>query len=252
MDYLFPDLCTQFGFSPVLSPKPTVLIYGSEEAYRKKFNDGSGGHCQPRVTTIARSSSSYSSTNTNPIPKTTSTLTTHAQYTIFTFARSGKEQTFAKFDHGTLIHEASHALLSAVLERADLPPWFDEGVATYYGHWDLRVRPNFNIAYRSTRTPYQKHFSDHCRENGSAEISLAELLSVRTWNPDKMGTEAIHHYATAESFINFLMSNKEYYPLFEKVWTALLRREPLNQIFTDDMMHAVEPAWHKHLDLVAK
>ncbi len=195
--------------------KPTVFIYASEEAYKKKFPGGSRGYYQYQ--------------------------NDWSELHVYSFIDEEKERDFKFFYYPILIHEGTHLLTRTYLGQVPNPQWFDEGVATYFQFWNLSAPGKTNLKSRYSRSFYRAVLKEAYLKEPP---SLNTLFTVKVWNPDDMGPQAKGHYALAESFIDFMLSSKGGRKVFQRTFQRLLVRA---ELFSAREIAQLEPAWHAHL-----
>lgn len=232
MELLHAVVAPIIGTASVVPVKPAVLVYATPEEYSSKFPDGSRG---------------YFKYSWNASGEWT-------EYTLYTFCKNESEHQFESFYHPILLHEGTHALVRNLLGKTEAPPWYDEGLATYFQFWNLRLTTKENLETRYSRSFYRKHLAEHCLSDGGKALSLSKLFEVRAdaWNPDGMGPVATHNYAQAESLVDFFLSSDRFRPVFNKISTAVAKRVAANRLLSDEELRALERPWRDHVAKVAK
>lgn len=214
----------------VVEIKPTVLIFSRKSEYEEKFPDGSKGFFKYRW-------------NGNGAWE---------EYCLYTYL-AGEDRDFAKFNHGILLHEGTHAALRNLVGKKDIATWFNEGLATYVQFWNLQEKSPPNPLNRYRRSFYRAHLKEHCLKDPGKLLSLADLLAVSSenWNPDGMGTEAKHHYALAESLIDFLLSTPKNQATFKRILEAVLTKEGAT-LLSEEEVRSLQPPWREHVRKMAE
>lgn len=207
-----------FRDPPVERYPPLVVIYRDEARYRRAI--GGGG---ARGMFIA------------------------PQRTLFTYLAADKgERDFATFYSKILLHEGAHQLLHALC--GPLPPWFDEGVASYFQEWDVR-RPVAENLERLKTTHFR--FGDVKDAFGTERwVPLRTLLALEPaqWAPDDYGPRTLLHYAEAASFISYLLSSKPGQKTFARVYEAA--RDPhqaIEDVLTPDAVCRLDAGWKEYV-----
>lgn len=194
----------EFDFKDV---KPTLIIFKSQSAYTKFSGiEGSAGVFMLR----------WKKQGNEHIPE----LTLAAYYESKT-----KEPSFDKdAPLGVIQHEATHCLLRRIFGRRNIPVWLNEGAATYYEAWDIRLRisdddgSRGNITARKKRREYSwrpRVMAWYTEKKGGELPSLDYLTSLGDsvkWNIDNMGDQTGYHYCISESFTDYLMNSRNRRP----------------------------------------
>ena len=74
---------------------------------------------------------------------------------------------------------------------------------------------------------------------------LLRLTTLKEWDIDNMGPRTGMHYALAESFADFLISDKEARKHLKSIFIRLTKDE--KELLTEEEIKFLEPRWHKHL-----
>jgi len=203
--------------------KPTVVVYKTPTQYRSHFNDGSGGVFVYRRDRKGR----------------------WVRFDIHTSALTQRQRHFKFFQHATLMHEGTHAMLRALAGKTTIPLWFDEGVAQLVECSSPRgvLRGQVNpVSGWWWRRQALKRPADGWYAHAP---SLTKLLGVKAWNTDKMGYQTRYRYALAWNFVGFLFSSDEGKRALRGMLDRLARGE--NPLLTERDCWAVEPSWHRFL-----
>ncbi|HUU21589.1 MAG TPA: hypothetical protein VM389_03555, partial [Phycisphaerae bacterium] len=176
--------------------------------------------------------------------------------TLYTFTNTKAERDFANFYHPVLLHEGAHLLLRGIVGNSPVPPWFDEGVATFFETWDLRAAVEKNLRPRFAASPRRKAFENVPKGWDARRPSLARLMAIepKDWNPDRLGRKASYHYALAESFLDLLLTRQRGRELFHKILERITAngrakagaKEPV-PLLTPSERARWEPLWHEHI-----
>jgi len=213
--------------------KPKIVIFGSAENYAKVGLAGSRGVFRFR------------------------TSGEKVDLTIYTYMPSGRLNNFSNCYHPVIQHEGTHCLLQKIVGPHHIPAWLTEGMATFYEYWDYRSQasPSGNKPQdvearrkRLTLSGRKHHLRDSVREAGGQYPSLSYLLRLTTlkeWDIDNMGPRTGMHYALAESFADFLISDKEARKHLKSIFIRLTKDE--KELLTEEEIKFLEPRWHKHL-----
>lgn len=210
--------------------KPTVLVYASQQDYEKRFKDGTRGQFKYRWNELGEWEENH----------------------LYTYLRLPVERDFSSFHWKTLQHEGAHAFLRNLVGKSEVPPWFDEGIATYFESWDLRTDAAANQKDRYSRSRYRRHLKDHCLTNPGRFLNLPELMKIRApaWNSDKMGPEATHNYARAESVIDYFLASDETKGIFKRLVESAMAGKGV--LVSDDELRTLEVGWRKHVENAVK
>lgn len=218
----FHKLLEELEPTAVVERKPTVVVFATKERYAREFSDGSRGHYRYHWDEHG----------------------TWDELHLYTFIEKPEEREFAQFYQPILLHEGTHVLLRCVLGQNDCPVWFDEGVATYFQFWDLRLNVSQNLKTRYARSFYRGRL----KEAYARELpDLPPLLAVesKAWNPDSMGPIAERHYALAESVIDALLGEPKGRPVFKALFDRLKQGE--TPLLSRDETVDLELAWHRRV-----
>lgn len=199
---------------------PLVVVYRERERYRRAIGGGdSRGFYSPK----------------------TRTLSTYLDV-------EKDERDFVTFYAKILLHEGTHQLVTALVGPA--PPWFDEGVASYFQEWDARRTVDENLE-RLKDTHYR--FADVRDAFGTERwVPLARLLAIEreAWAPDDFGAVTNLHYAEAASFVSFLLASDERRKTFRRIFVSLRRqegKEGLDRILHGAAVAKLDAAWREHV-----
>ncbi|MCX7935263.1 MAG: hypothetical protein N3A66_08405 [Planctomycetota bacterium] len=154
------------------------------------------------------------------------------------------------FNRGVLQHEGAHALFQKFACRRKIPVFFNEGCATYFETWDLRVeRPTpTERAERLARGFHLLALLRKMKEDPNYKPSLQQCLTMdhMMWGSGEIDL----HYALAESFVDFLLSTKEGRQTFRKMVEASYKHtayESQKVLLEPKEVVALEPKWHEHI-----
>lgn len=215
----FDDLLKGLHEGSKFDGKPVVTVWASEARYKQDAPGGSRGYFDYNFGGDGKLSS----------------------LRVFSFIDEPEEREFKFFYYPILIHEGAHCALQGYVGKADVPLWFDEGIATYFQFWDLRASGSKNLKTRFRRSFYNDNLKKIFLESPP---SLRMLRGVATWNPDKMGPIAQRNYTLAESFVDLLLSSKRGREHFKAIFQRIIHRKPA---LPDDDVDALERAWHAHI-----
>jgi hypothetical protein len=211
LDHIFRDV------PPPARRPPLVLIFADEARYRRAV-EGS----RARGVYVA------------------------ASRTLYTFLdRARGESDFATFYAKILLHEGAHEALHA--RCGPLPPWFDEGVASYFQEWDVRLPVDANLE-RLRSTHYR--IEDVRAAFGTERwVPLCRLLALgpAEWDADGYGPRTNLHYAEAASFVSFLLATKSGQRVFSRVYRAVKEREAIENVLTRERVRALEREWEEEI-----
>ncbi len=155
-------------------------------------------------------------------------------------------------------HEGTHCLLAHLLgdKYFKFPVWLNEGMATYYEYWDLRVKASDEgnsdrdiraRKKRLERSPTPIELKKYFEKHGDTPPKLSYLSSLNTqkeWS-EELSRETIHlHYALAESFADLMICSRGRREMLKTMFDRLCKDEPL---LTAEELDDLEKEWHKRL-----
>lgn len=168
-----------------------------------------------------------------------------------------KEPDFCKdFNRGVMQHEGTHALFQRFAGKSRIPVFFNEGCATYFESWNLRVRKPTEEE-RSERFKRGFHLKELVRkmeEYPGYKPNLSQCLNMDhgQWGSGEIGL----HYALAESFVDFLLSYKKGRRIFEdmveETYKRVAMRVGTKPLLDKDDIEDLEPQWHEHIAMLVK
>ncbi len=162
--------------------------------------------------------------------------------------KKGEIDFCADFNRSTLQHEGMHAIISMRAGRIEVPVFVNEGCATYFETWDLRVK-------RPTKKERQERFlrGFHMLEvvrkyekEPDFKPSLAECMAWdhATWGAGS-GSEIGLRYGLAETFVDFLLTERRWRKQFKEMMERIFYRRTALE---DDEIEKLEPMWHEHIE----
>ena len=181
-----------------------------------------------------------------------------SELAIFTFAdipagTEGEPDFDKHFNRGVLQHEGTHAMLSALAGRRNIPVFFNEGCATYFEVWDLRVGAptKAEIAERVRRGHHLRAVADRLRKDPKFAPNLdASLMTTREeWD---VGDVALR-YGLAEAFADFMLNHPGRRKLFREIVNTALQKSDMTgkrgvtRLIEKKTADKLEPLWHAHL-----
>ncbi len=163
-----------------------------------------------------------------------------------------REIDFCKdFNRGVLQHEGAHAMFRKYSGRNRIPVFFNEGCATYFEAWNLRVTTptKKERQERFLRGFHLRALQAKCRQNPDYKPDLQQCLN---FDSASWGTGEISlHYALAESFADFLLSTKKgrktFREMVEATYKRVSRKIAVKQLLEPKQVKKLEPAWHEHI-----
>ncbi len=182
------------------------------------------------------------------------------EFTLYTYMKADRLSTFSNCYHPVIQHEGTHCLVQKLVGTRHVPAWLTEGMATFYEYWDYRSKasPSGNKPKdvearkkRLTLSARKHHLRDGVRNSGGQYPPLKYLLSLNTlqeWAVDGMGPRTGLHYAMAESFADFLISDKKSRESLRIIFARLVKGE--KELLQEKEIAELEPKWHKHLQEV--
>lgn len=224
--------------------KPRMIVFASESAYQALVQvPGSAGVFMPMFRT-----------------EKTSGKLVDAKLTLATYYSSvEKEPSFdKKAPLGVIQHEATHCLLQKIYGSQRIPVWLNEGTATYYESWNIRLKiseddtSSANVKARDDRRKHSwrpmamQYFTK--RKNGELPRLdyLTSLTTGKEWNVDGMGDETSYNYCIAESFMDYLMNSKNRRPFLYAIMQRLHDGEKV--IITPEEQLQHEKDWLQFLN----
>ncbi len=156
------------------------------------------------------------------------------------------------YDRGTLIHEASHAILhnlGLTERRFSMPAWVDEGIAEYFraGCFGpmgrMRVEPGAVI---DTHFNAQKHNSKGFKLSRVLNIGKGDYLS---------GSDPAMKYAQSYTLVDFLLHGEEsarreaFFKFIDWCYEGRSSSTHFKKVL-DEGEKALEKGWAKHVDVV--
>ncbi|MCX7934215.1 MAG: hypothetical protein N3A66_03035 [Planctomycetota bacterium] len=213
--------------------KPTLVIFKSAERYAQVGIGGSRG-----VFTWRQAGEKV-------------------EFALYTYMKEDRLCNFSNCYHPVIQHEGTHCLVQKLVGTKPVPAWLTEGMATFYEYWDYRSKasPSGNKPKdaearkkRLTLSERKHYLRDGVRESGGQYPTLKYLLSLNTlrqWDVDGMGPRTGLHYAMAESFADFLISDKKGRDYLRLIFERLVKGE--KELLQDKEIEELEPRWHKHL-----
>jgi len=133
------------------------------------------------------------------------------EHALYTFVDAPAERRLEAFPRSILVHEGTHMLVRELLGTEKIPPWLDEGLATYFQLWRLGETNEANLEGRRLRLVRGKDLKA-ARAEGRLP-SLAALLDrarepgPKLWNRDDFGPIGHADYAAAEALMVYLMDD---------------------------------------------
>lgn len=166
-------------------------------------------------------------------------------YVIRTYIAGPGEATFARFCLPILNHEVAHYLLQQCAGRRRIPDAIHEGVASYLQSWD----PYRDAEWNRTHRPIA--FAADLRRSISESSlpSFALLTVVSAWDVDNFGPQTNARYASAESFVAFLLSAPQRSPFFRDLLQASFTGRDVRALVMGEVGTELEASWRQSLGL---
>lgn len=167
-------------------------------------------------------------------------------------AKGEEEPTLVKnLNRAVMQHEGTHAVFQRYASYARIPTFFNEGCASYFETWNLRVeKPTKQERLeRFKRSGHLRALVKKIQDNPEYRPNLAECLAMThgQWGVGEISL----HYALAESFVDFLLSTKKGRRIFrdmvEASYYRVSRRIETKLILDEDKIEDLEPEWHDHI-----
>jgi hypothetical protein len=173
---------------------------------------------------------------------------------IVTYADGDLELAFPGFYRPILHHEGAHALLRRGLCRSTIPPWFDEGIATWLQFLDPREPRATALARRNARSQFIWRLGPDVEARRLMPIRELLTKSRADWEPDpdegthnEFGPLTMRNYAYAESFIAALLARPEGAGFLARAYSAIREgRDPID-VFSEEELDRLERLWHAAL-----
>ncbi len=187
---------------------------------------------------------------------------TQRKHALFANAAFGEAEL-----HKTLYHEGTHQLLEYYI-ASPIPRWFDEGCATNFEEWNVKLsaqRNIYNSMWNSSQASiiYMMHTGKSKYRGANGNIysipgfvarkpRLQKLFALdgAAWNA-AADDDATANYAEAWSFINFLLTYGEtgqrYFDIFIGQLKRGMGRDPEKLLPPRDRQ-VLEGLWKKYLD----
>ncbi len=170
------------------------------------------------------------------------------QVMTFVFDRPAAEEAdFCRhLNHKVLQHEATHAMLQKFAGRTHaIPVFINEGCASYFETWDLRT-PRMTDEARARRSFRSSHLGAlvaKLRSTPDFRPSLAAYLKIdhKRWGSGEVAL----NYGLAESFIDFLLADRQRREIFKRIIERIYKRQP--EVLAAEEISRLEPLWHEHL-----
>lgn len=157
---------------------------------------------------------------------------------------------FSNFPYAIIQHEATHAMLRRYVgmntyqkqpngvQKDKFPVFINEGCATYFENWDLRLSRKKNKAPgRIGHLCNRRYLVRNRLKNRNGKPfdlkAYIDLINVGTglghWAPDDGGPETAMNYAVAQTFGYFLINNKTGRRVFRKMMDKLYKGVPIDE-----------------------
>jgi hypothetical protein len=174
---------------------------------------------------------------------------------IATYADGTVEKKFSTFYRPILHHEGAHALLRRHVGSRAIPPWFDEGLATFLQFVDPREQRERAFLDRDARSQFLWRLEGDVKRKQL--MPLRELIGKdrAAWEPDpdagahnEFGPLTMRNYAYAESFVSFLMRHgAEGRKFIDAAFDAVRNGRDFLKEVDGKKLAELERAWHQTL-----
>jgi hypothetical protein len=144
-----------------------------------------------------------------------------------------------------LFHEGTHQMVAHYTGRSRIPIWFNEGLATNIETWDLAMAPIENIK-RSPLVSAYTHAMAGKVKNGKLP-SLDDLVSM-THEEWSKSVDVRDNYATAWSFVNFLLDSEEGRRKLNEILLGVRTGVPMTKILPPSTVKELEASWHRDIE----
>jgi hypothetical protein len=211
--------------TPVESQPAEVTVYGSRERYQS----GIGKQACSR----GQFDWSYPDDHEGPV------------YTIRTFIANPSEREFSGFCLPILNHEVTHYLLQERAGRHRIPDAVHEGVASYMQGWDVFHDVAWNHAHR--RVAFAGDLKRAVADGSLPPFALLTVVSA--WDVDGFGPQTNARYASAESFVAYLLASRERVAFFRRLLRVAFDGEDVSALVLSKAGSELEGAWRRSLGL---
>ncbi len=165
------------------------------------------------------------------------------RYTIQTFVANQRERTFTSFCLPILNHEATHYLLQLRAGPNHIPNAIHEGVATYMQSWNFFRSSDWNRGHHVSA-----FLGDLKRAVLGRSLPSISLLSVAsTWDVDNFGPLTNTRYASAESFVAFLLGDSGRKQFFSRLLREALHGGNIHRLLVERAGASLEEDWRDSL-----
>lgn len=204
--------------------RPEVFVFSSQEGYQAQVKSSGRGWYRYRFDGQGR----------------------FTEHTLYTYVKDGSERKFRQFYHPILMHEGTHQILQELAGRNGIPHWFNEGLATYFQLWDLRLSSAENRKRRPGRLINAGDFL--ASHESEAMPGLRKLLAIEKWSPDDFGPETRANYSAAESLLLYLMNSDETFKLVNKLYAEVLAGRDPAGIMGETELERLESGWRGFIE----
>ena len=221
MDKLYLTFLKLFKFPIVVQVRPTVLIFKDQEAYQKRLgrDTQSRGCFWPRWTRDGQ-----------------------PEFTLYSYIKFPYERQFSQFYVPVLNHEGTHQIVQMQAGRNYVPIFLNEGLATYFQFTKLHEND------RKKRDARSGFLAITARAYRAKTLpSLNSLINISgPWDVDDFGPKTTLRYGCAESFVAFLITDKNGRKYLTKVYRAAISGKPVDGLLAKDLP-LLERYWHSYL-----
>ena len=221
MDKLYVTFLKLLKFPVVVQVRPKVVIFRSQEAYQ----DALGSDTQSRGCFCPRWSRDG-----------------QAEFALYSYIKFPYERRFGQFYVPVLNHEGVHQIVQMQAGRNYVPIFLNEGLATYFQFTKLHEND------RKKRDARSGFLAITARAYRAKTLpSLNSLINISgPWDVDDFGPKTTLRYGCAESFVAFLITDKNGRKYLTKVYRAAMSGKPVDGLLAKDLP-LLERYWHSYL-----
>jgi hypothetical protein len=225
MDYLYQHLVKILKFPIKIKAKPKVVIAQDKTTYQ-------------RLIGIVNDSRGFFKWSFEDGGKKWPELT------LYSFIEFEFERDFQYFYIPILNHEGTHQVIQMQAYTQRIPPFLDEGLATFIQYWRFHEKENSARSQRSEHLPFAKTALAQKKMP-----PLEELVDIAApaWVIDDFGPKTKLRYGAAESFVAFLLESDEGRDYLGNIYKAALDGQNVREKI-GNKLRLIEKAWLNFLE----
>lgn len=169
---------------------------------------------------------------------------------------------FCNYPYAVLQHEATHAMLRKYVGTTSyyyrdgqwhdlLPIFLNEGCATFFQNWDLRLSEKENLKRTAHLCNDRWLVQQTLEGNGDKDFDLDFLMRmvngggrVGTWAPDDGGPETALNYAVAQTYAHYLLHNRSGRKKFRDMMKNIYYGK---KVLDERDLKRQHKAWNEHI-----